>query len=97
MVTTMTPFCANRPPQYKGIEADLLMYPPPNTSYLELWRYAGFPLLFGKSCFDYFPVAHSLRNASRASHNGDRRSAHAILGTFCPLALATFRRKNKTL
>src|ERR1700752_4041339 len=29
MVTTMTPFCASRSPQYKGIEADPLMYPPP--------------------------------------------------------------------
>jgi hypothetical protein len=29
MMTTMTPFCASRFPQYKGIEADSLMYPPP--------------------------------------------------------------------
>ena len=28
MVTTMTPFCASRSPQDKGIEADPLMYPP---------------------------------------------------------------------
>ena len=29
MVTTMTPFCASRSPQYRGIAADPLMYPPP--------------------------------------------------------------------
>ena len=29
MVTTMASFCARRSPQYKAIEADPLMYPPP--------------------------------------------------------------------
>src|SRR5579864_2292531 len=29
MVTTMASFWASRSPQYKGIEADPLMYPPP--------------------------------------------------------------------
>src|SRR6185312_5046519 len=29
MVTTMTPFFASWSPQYKGIEADPLVYPPP--------------------------------------------------------------------
>ncbi len=28
-MTTMTPFCASRSPQYKGIEADPLIYQPP--------------------------------------------------------------------